>query len=259
MSDKSKPGSTAVFGAANPHCIGFDWPFNGHDCMIVIASTTHKDLHGMRMAKQVLDGFEQAVRQKYYPLQFNHDDDAPRLGVMVSAKVFTLPDGETALGAAIIKHSSPELAALYPAGAANTVFDKFLPAVDIQALLIGHQIKMMRYVEVKLTLEDQLEAFFQSHIVGPDGQIRTNKHLVTNIGSFQVVVWPEDHRPAHFHLISKPRNIDVSFTIHPVERLKDNIGKISNKQIKLVKLFFSTHPDELLKLHQAAVRLKLQN
>lgn len=227
--------------------------------MLAIASTTHEDLHGMRISKSALLDFRNSISENYIRYQINHNDDGPKLGVLAGAKLFEFPDGETGLSVIIIKHSDPEKAAIFSVGGLNNVFDQFQEAIVVDFLLALHAVKMANYVRTELSLEDQLEAFFQSHIVGADGQIRTNKYLVTKVGGFRIEVYPEDHRPAHFHLISKPRKIDVRFTIDPLEWLSDKQGTISNKDEKIVKLFFRTHPSELKKLKLEAKRLKLNN
>ncbi|HVW23330.1 MAG TPA: DUF4160 domain-containing protein [Candidatus Saccharimonadales bacterium] len=224
----------------------------------MIASTTHKDLHGMRMARQALEGFEKSIRKKYYPLQYNHDDSGAKIGVIVSAKLFVMPDGETALAALVIKHSDKEIAQRFPSGGNNSVFMNFQELIDVNALMIAHDIKMEGYVEVEQSLEEKLESFMQSHIVMPDGQIRTNKYLVTKIKEFRVEIYPKDHRPAHFHLISKKRNIDARFSIETLNKISVKQGKISSGDERLVKLFFKTHPDELTKLKKEAKRLQLE-
>lgn len=243
--------------AANPHCVGIDCEYQGHACILAIASTTHKDLHGMRMAKQLMLDFRSSIKSKYIRYQINHDDTGPRLGVLVSAKVFEMPDGETALGVIILKHSDDNVAAQFPVGAPNTVFDQFQDAIDIKILLVMHAVEMIGYTEVGQSLEDQLESFFRSHIVGPDGKIRINKYLVTKVGDFRIEVYPKDHRPTHCHIISKQRGINARFTIDPFDRLDAKPGKLSTNDEKIIKLFFRTHPDELAHLKLQAERLQL--
>lgn len=244
--------------AANPHCVGFDCRYEDYQCMLMIASTTHKDLHGMRMAKQALEGFEKSISKKYYPLQYNHDDSGAKVGVIVTAKLFEMPDGETALAALVIKHSNAEIAGRFPSGGDNLVFRDFQELIDVKALMVAHDIKMKGYVEVEQSLDEKLESFMQSHIVMPNGQIRTNKYLIAKINKFRVEIYPKDHRPAHFHLISKKRNIDVRFNIETLDKISEKQGKISGGDEKLVKLFFKTHPDELTKLRKEAKRLQLE-
>lgn len=245
-------------GAANPHCVGINVRFNNYECMLMIATTTHIDLHGMRMSKDSVEGMVQTIKQKYFPLQLNHDDSAKKLGVIVSAKSFEMPDGETALGAIVVIHSDEKVAEEFPDGAENMVFDEFNTAIDTKILMIAHDVKMLTYVEEVQTLEQSLESFLRSHIVMPDGQIRTNKHLIASTGDFNIVIYPKDHRPAHFHLISEQRGIDARISIDTLELIRMKQGKISNKDLKMIKLFFRTRPKVLKKMRSEALRLELE-
>lgn len=242
--------------AANPHCVGFKVEYKGYKCMLAIASTSHKDAHGMRMAKELLEDFSKQIANKYIAVPVNHDDAEPRIGVIVSAKVFTLTDGEAALGIIAVVHDSSERAKAFAAGSKNDTFEEFLPAIDQKMLQIAHDIKMLTYAEPKLSLEDKLESFLRSHTVTDDGLIRTHKYLVTKIGDFRVEVYSDDHAPTHCHIISKQRNINARFTVEPFEWLNMKYGHISNKDKKLIKMFFEMNADELENLKQQAKRLQ---
>lgn len=62
-----------------------------------IMSTTHVDLHGERMSLEALNSFVQSVREKYLPININHDDRCPPVGRVVGAEIVKLPDGEYAV------------------------------------------------------------------------------------------------------------------------------------------------------------------
>lgn len=249
--------NSTIFGSANPHCIGVPCKYLGYDCWLAIASTTHLDLHGERIAKQQISDFEQTIATKYIGYQYNHNGAGPKLGVIVSAKLFDLSDGEAAIGIIIVEYTDNRISKELQIGAPNTLFEKFQKAIIVDLLVELDKLNMLIYVPPKLTLEDKLESFFQSHIIDSSGRIRTNKYFVTEFGKFTVEVYPKDHRPAHCHIISTQRRINARFTLEPFGLMNMKQGKITGKDKKIIMRFFSTHPDELENLQIEARRLEL--
>ena len=257
MTMKENITPPTVHGSANPHCIGVPCKYLGYDCWLAIASTTHLDLHGEQIARRQLLDFEKTIAAKYIRYQYNHNDMGPKLGVIASAKLFDLPDGEAAAGVIIVEYTNDKTWEEFQIGAPNTSFEKFQKGIKVELLVELDRLNMLSYVPPKLTLPDKLESFFQSHILDSNGAVRTNKYLVTEFGKFTVEVYPKDHRPAHCHIISAQRGINARFTLEPFELMNMKQGKITGKDKKIIMRFFTTHPDELESLRVEARRLEL--
>lgn len=65
--------------------------------MKAVIATTHRDLHGDKMAPSALEGMVRQVQKNYVPVLWNHDIRFPPLGRSIAASVIRLPDGELAL------------------------------------------------------------------------------------------------------------------------------------------------------------------
>lgn len=64
-------------------------------------------------------------------------------------------------------------------------------------------------------------------------QIYIKKALAGKISDFRIVVYPNDHMPAHFHAISKQRNINARLDLYTLEPLPGEI--ISPKDLKKIQ------------------------
>lgn len=72
----------------------------------------------------------------------------------------------------------------------------------------------------------------EQHLKYPD---LATKERVATIDDLQVKIYPNDHNPPHFHVISKNREIDAKFTIDKCELIS---GKMSSKNLKKIKAFY---------------------
>jgi hypothetical protein len=61
------------------------------------------------------------------------------------------------------------------------------------------------------------------------------KERVETIDDLQVRIYPNDHNPPHFHVISKNRDIDAKFTIDKCELIS---GNMSSKNLKKIRAFY---------------------
>jgi hypothetical protein len=61
------------------------------------------------------------------------------------------------------------------------------------------------------------------------------KERVATIDDLQVRIYPNDHIPPHFHVISKNREIDAKFTIEKCELIS---GDMNSKNLKKIKAFY---------------------
>lgn len=71
-----------------------------------------------------------------------------------------------------------------------------------------------------------------------DGRVMFIKAFIDSVNDLKFVLYPKDHNPPHFHVISKSRKINACFSIKPVEYLSDKRGNITNDDIKKIKNFF---------------------
>lgn len=60
------------------------------------------------------------------------------------------------------------------------------------------------------------------------------KERVETIEDLQVIIYPNDHNPPHFHVLSKNREIDAKFTIENCELIS---GNMSSKNLKKIDAF----------------------
>ena len=62
-----------------------------------------------------------------------------------------------------------------------------------------------------------------------------DKQRIETIEHLEVIIYPDDHNPPHFHIKSKDLKIDAKFLIENGEFYK---GTISSKDLKKVKAFY---------------------
>lgn len=53
----------------------------------MIMTTTHVDLHGDRMSLSVLESLASQIKERYLPININHDIRIPPVGRVVDAEV----------------------------------------------------------------------------------------------------------------------------------------------------------------------------
>lgn len=70
-----------------------------------------------------------------------------------------------------------------------------------------------------------------------------DKQRIETIEHLEVIIYPNDHNPPHFHVKSKDLKIDAKFLIETGELYK---GKISTKDIKKIKAFHQSPKGKIL-------------
>jgi len=63
----------------------------------MIMATSHVDLHGDKLTREALQSSANQVKERYLPINVNHDIRYPPVGRVTSAEIVELPGGESAL------------------------------------------------------------------------------------------------------------------------------------------------------------------
>ena len=87
-----------------------------------------------------------------------------------------------------------------------------------------------------------LADFFDNKEFTPDGRMYLWKARVTKQEDLIVNVYPHDHPPPHFHVISKQRNIHALFSIPDIELIEVRSGKLSSSDRKKIEYLFKKCP-----------------
>lgn len=67
-------------------------------------------------------------------------------------------------------------------------------------------------------------------------ELNSIKERVETIRNIQIYIYPNDHNPPHFHVISKDKTVNAKFTLNDCTLIS---GTINNKDKKRVELFFA--------------------
>lgn len=70
-----------------------------------------------------------------------------------------------------------------------------------------------------------------------------DKKRIQTIQHLEVIIYPNDHNPPHFHVKSKDLKIDAKFFIETGELYK---GEISSKDLKKIKAFYQSPKRKIL-------------
>lgn len=230
--------------------------------MTAVASTTHLDLHNERMSKLALEGMASQIRSKYIPQLINHDF-SKQIGVLLYGKVSPLEDGEFALCVVSGIFESELEKQNYKLGSPNTVWRKYKHYLD-DAKQLSKQKNGKRKpqrlsfnTKSDLYIADLLETHLDSTQVLPDGRVYKIKRFIAATGDLRIEVYPKDHYPKHFHVISKQRNIDARFDLNTLELISAKGGRVKKDDIKKIQNFFETHLEALQKLKGEHERMSL--
>jgi hypothetical protein len=247
-----------MYQGANPHCCGCAIEHSEYDFALAIGATTHVDLHGERFAPEAIDVFVESISKQYYPFLLDHQADKP-VGALVSAKKFGFSDGEFGVALLIVFYTSKHAAVSFPAGRTNEQFGELQQLIDIDKLLKAHDHKIARLEgsAPSLSPEEALEAYLSSHIVEEDGRVRVLKHFIAQYGDLKIEVYPADHKPAHFHVVSKQRGINVRFDLASLEVISSKQGKLRSKEAELIRQFLKSNPTVLSNLRRRARELEV--
>lgn len=224
-----------------------------------IASTTHIDRHNERMAKSALDGMAEQTKERFIPLLIEHDQNQ-HIGVVLYGEVFQLKDGEYALGFVSGIFENNEEKERYKTGQPNDVWQDYKECLDVDALLKlteqNNQASQINPSSKSPNIADLLETHLDSTQVLPDGRVYKIKRFIAATGDLRIEVYPKDHNPQHFHVISKQRGIDARFDIQTLSLINMEQGKIKEKDVRKIQDFFKTHPKCLEELRSEHARMQ---
>lgn len=215
----------------------------------IIASTTHIDRHGERMAKSALDGMAEQINLKYIPLTVNHDR-SKQIGVLLYGRVVPYDSGEFALLVVASQFEKETERSIYQVGKTNTVCQEYTSYLDGITILEDHSSFLQDEPRKNKNTADLLEIHLDSTKIDSSGQAYKIKELVASTGDLKVEVYPKDHFPPHFHVVSRQRGINARFDLETLDVLHVKKGKLRQKDIKKIKHFFEVYPHELDKLRK---------
>jgi hypothetical protein len=224
-----------------------------------VASTTHIDRHNERMAKSALDCFAKGICEKFIPLLIEHDPNR-QIGVMLYGKVAKLKDGEYALYVVLGEFENEQEKRIYKNGSQNTVWGKYTSYLadmkdSTKVTQINSSIPKVINDNRKPSIADLLEIHLDSTQIWTDGSVYKIKRFIASTGDLQIHVYPKDHLPAHFHVLSKQRGINARFGINNLGYINTKAGKICEDDIKKIENFFMLHPELLEKLRKESTRM----
>lgn len=225
---------------------------------IGIASTTHLDRHNERMAKSALDSMADQIKEKYIPQLIEHDWNR-HIGVLLYGEVFQLKDGEYALGVVTGLFENENDKNEFKSGKPNKIWQNYKKYLDIEELINlndKNKIDLVKQNDIPISIADLLEVHIDSTQVLPDGRIYKIKRFIAATGDLRIEVYPKDHQPSHFHVISKQRDIDARFDINTLELVSMKEGKIKENDIKKIQDFFKTSPTLLNQLRNEHSRMQ---
>ena len=224
-----------------------------------IASTTHIDRHNERMAKSALEGMAEQIKEKFIPQLIEHDPNQ-HIGVVLYGEVFQLKDGEFALGIVSGIFENNEEKETFKTGKTNNVWQNYKKYLNIDELLKMNEqnskTKQINSSKKDLNIADLLETHLDSTQVLPDGTVYKIKRFIASTGDLRIEVYPKDHDPQHFHVVSKQRNIDARFDIQTLNLMNMKQGKIKEGDVRKIQNFFKTCPKCLEKLISEHARLQ---
>lgn len=216
-----------------------------------ILSTTHIDRHYERMAKSALDGMADQIKEKFIPQFIDHNPNM-HIGVVLYGEVFQLLDGEYALGIVFGTFKNEEEKTIFKTGKPNKVWEEYKKYLDVNELIkfsAENSKKIDRTIlKRKLNIADWLEIHLDSTQIWPDGTVGKIKKFIAATGDLRIEVYPKDHNPQHFHVVSKQRHINARFDIKTLALISNKTGHIEIKDVKKIQNFFKTFPEHLKKL-----------
>jgi hypothetical protein len=223
-----------------------------------IGSTTHLDRHNERMAKSALDGMADQIKRRYVPYLIEHDWNK-HIGVVLYGEVFQLKDGEFALGIVTGLFENENEKNRFKTSQPNKAwqdYKKYLNIEDLISLNEKIDTSQINQNSIPVNVADLLETHLDSTQVLPDGRIYKIKRYIATTGELRIEVYPKDHQPSHFHVISRQRGINARFDIHTLELVSVKEGKIKEDDIKKIQDFFRTSPALLAKLKDEYQRMQ---
>ncbi len=208
--------------------------------IVSIASTTHVDRHGEKMAKSALESMAGQACSKYIRFLIDHDPNRA-IGVILAAKVLPMTDGEWALVGVVGLWESEEESKMYEYGKENLVWQKYIRFLEeIPVPLESNTNTDIEGESAPQDLAEILETHLNSTAVWEDGRVIKIKRFIARSGDLEVHIYSNDHFPAHFHVVSKQRNINARFDLNTYELINHKSGHITSKDQKKIKNLFLT-------------------
>lgn len=218
-----------------------------------IVSTTHVDAHHERMIKKTLDSVAKQIRARFISCLIGCDSDQ-RTRVILYGKVKRLEDGEFTLFIVVGIFDDEKEYKSYAIGSKNTVWRKYSSDMDdvVENTKRQKTRGKNRYHEantdVSTSITDLLGIHLDSTVILINGRAYTFKYLIASVYDLTINVYPKDHLPAHFHVVSRQRGIDARFDINTLELINAKKGLIKARDVKKIKDFFQNRPEMLKKM-----------
>jgi hypothetical protein len=223
-----------------------------------IASTTHIDRHNDKMTLGALEGAAEQANSRLIPYLINHDFNQ-QIGVILYGEVFQLDDGEYALGVVVGLYESEYDKDTFKKGLPNTFTSAYEKYFDKEFLLDLSRSNDSSNIKTErpnsFSLPDMLERFLNSTAFTPEGEIYYTKQLVASVGDLKIEVYPKDHFPPHFHVVSRSRGLNARFDLQTMEVISVKTGDLRGRDTKKIQKFFEMHPEMLEKLQQVHSKL----
>jgi len=224
-----------------------------------IASTTHIDRQNEQMEKSALNSMANKIKERFIPQLIEHDPNQ-YIGVILYGEVFQLKDGEYALGIVSGIFENKDEKEIFKTGQSNNIWQDYKKYLDIGKLRKlneqNHQSKQISSTPKNLNIADFLKTHLDSTQVLPDGTVYKIKRFIASTGDLRIEVYPKDHSPQHFHVISKQRKIDARFDIQTLNLINAKQGSIQEKDINKIQNFFKIYPNYLKKLKSEYARMQ---
>lgn len=104
-------------------------------------------------------------------------------------------------------------------------------------------------------IAELLDSHLDSTRVWPNGRVIQIRRLIATVKDLKIEIHPKDHRPPHFHVTSKQRNINARFSTLTLALLDSDQNYITHDDVKKIQNFFEDHPDSLVLLQNEHRRL----
>ncbi len=111
------------------------------------------------------------------------------------------------------------------------------------------------FVELEDLSRDLTESL-ESLRIWKDGRVYIIKGIIDSINDLKICIYPNDHLPPHFHVVSKQKDLNARFNVYTLDFIDMKHGKISKDDIKKIKYhFLERRPQSLEKLRSEYERL----
>jgi len=212
------------------------------------------------MTKETLEEKGNMINTIYLPLtDENHDVQNP-IGVLLYGEVFPLDDGEFALGFVAGVYEEAEDLKTYKLSARNTAGNMYKRHLNKDYLkevvnLNKNTETSLKKINVRV-ISSLMNLFLDSTDVSHGGQLRIQKKFVASTGDLTIEIYPKDHLPDHFHVISRQRKINARFDLDTLEHISNETGQIREKDIRKIQAFLKLHPTYIDVLRSECQRMK---